>query len=354
MPLKLIAPGKRKGNRHYLVRGQIGGQRYEVSTDTRDKAAAEIFKADFELAVRQNRVPGPGEAVTFARAAELYVNYKSPPKTDRDRIDRLVARIGTTKLVGDVGHADFVDAANFLYPDAKNETKNRSVIKPGAAIIHYAANSKWCAWQRITKFKEAPVKTRASNDTVAALLLAAIEADRLAAIAAHAKARTSRDRLIRLREIQHIERKALLVLWLFRHWNRVSDPLRLTWADVNLTDGTYEMLVAKGNAIRVKPLDDDVRDAMANLTGAKTGPIFPWKTRSGVYAWLRPLTQKLKVEFTPHMARHYGGKQLNRIGAGIKTVMGALDHADPASSARYMDADLEIIRDAQRRTRAGK
>ena len=329
MPLKLIAPGKRKGNRHYLVRGQIGGQRYEVSTDTRDKAAAEIFKADFELAVRQNRVPGPGEAVTFARAAELYVNYKSPPKTDRDRIDRLVARIGTTKLVGDVGHADFVDAANFLY-------------------------SKWCAWQRITKFKEAPVKTRASNDTVAALLLAAIEADRLAAIAAHAKARTSRDRLIRLREIQHIERKALLVLWLFRHWNRVSDPLRLTWADVNLTDGTYEMLVAKGNAIRVKPLDDDVRDAMANLTGAKTGPIFPWKTRSGVYAWLRPLTQKLKVEFTPHMARHYGGKQLNRIGAGIKTVMGALDHADPASSARYMDADLEIIRDAQRRTRAGK
>jgi len=49
---------------------------------------------------------------------------------------------------------------------------------------------------------------------------------------------------------------------------------------------------------------------------------------------------------TPHMARHFGGKHLNAGGAGLKTIMGALDHADPTSSIRYQDADLDIVRSA--------
>jgi hypothetical protein len=43
-----------------------------------------------------------------------------------------------------------------------------------------------------------------------------------------------------------------------------------------------------------------------------------WRTRSGVYQWLRPLCRRLRVTFTPHMARHHLGKRLNAGGRGIE------------------------------------
>ena len=92
-------------------------------------------------------------------------------------------------------------------------------------------------------------------------------------------------------------------------------------------------------------MNEEVFEALANDPD-KEGHVFPWRTRSGVYRWLRPLVRSQGVTFTPHMARHFGGKVLNAAGKGLKTIMGALDHADPQSSVRYQDADLEIVRDA--------
>jgi len=79
------------------------------------------------------------------------------------------------------------------------------------------------------------------------------------------------------------------------------------------------------------------------------GLLFPWQTRYGVYKWLRPLCRRLGVTFTPHMTRHFLGKRLNLSGAGLKTIMEALDHADGTSSLRYQDADVEIVRDTLRK-----
>jgi hypothetical protein len=49
------------------------------------------------------------------------------------------------------------------------------------------------------------------------------------------------------------------------------------------------------------------------------------------------------VTFTPHMAKHALSKALNRYGAGLQT---------PASSLRYQDADLEIVREAMAKVSA--
>ena len=106
--------------------------------------------------------------------------------------------------------------------------------------------------------------------------------------------------------------------------------------------------MSKGKLWRTKPLDDSVLALLANET-TKTGLLFPWRTRSGVYKWLRPLCERLEIKFTPHMARHYLGKELNRSGAGLKTIMGALDHSSATSSLRYQDADIEIVRQANTR-----
>ncbi len=68
---------------------------------------------------------------------------------------------------------------------------------------------------------------------------------------------------------------------------------------------------------------------------------------SVVYRWLRPLVRDVGVNFTLHMARHYVGKRMNAEGQGLKTITAALDHADPQSSVRYQDADLDVVRRSQ-------
>jgi site-specific recombinase XerD len=341
MPLYLIAPGKRVvrrggkayANRFYLVRGTIDGRSVEVSTKTRDATEAAAYKAKFELDVLERRVPGVHDSVTFRKAAELYSAFRDPASGDSRRIDKLVTVLGD-KLVREITHADLVDAANRLYPAARNETKNRGVIKPAAAILHYAARNKWCEWLRIQKFSEAPARTRAAAPEVAGRLAAALQKEEAKASTAHRRALA--------------RKKRLLIVWLFNHFNRVSEPLRLTWDEhVDLRQKTYLLYVSKTKQWKVKPLADAVYTLLAREPSEeRTGHLFPWRTRSGVYKWLRPLCVELGVTFTPHMARHYGGKKLNAQGAGLKTIMGALDHLDPQSSVRYQDADLELIRNA--------
>jgi len=46
------------------------------------------------------------------------------------------------------------------------------------------------------------------------------------------------------------------------------------------------------------------------------------------------------------MARHALGKALNDQGAGLRTIMAALGHADPRSSIRYQAPDIEVVRAA--------
>ena len=72
--------------------------------------------------------------------------------------------------------------------------------------------------------------------------------------------------------------------------------------------------------------------------------MFPWRQKTGVYKWLRPLRSELGLTFTPHMARHSVGTWLNAQGAGLRTIQATLRHADVKSSIRYQDADIEIVR----------
>jgi integrase len=291
-------------------------------------------RAEFELKILESRVPGAGEKVTLAEAAQHYLALKQPSPFVTARIKKLVKAVGGGKDVGKIRSADLVAAANFLYPLAKNETKNRWAIKPGAAILHYAAENEWCGWVRVRKLEEAPPVTRAAAPGTDETLLAALTAD---------EPGTALKRLKR-------RRAALLILWLFKHGNRISDPLRLTWPAIDLHRKVYTMLVGKARRIVEKPLDEEVWEALANDETkegfGKEDYVFPWRTRSGVYKWLRPLVRELGMTFTPHRARHALGKRLNAEANGLKTIMAALDHSDAKSSLRYQDADVEVVRQA--------
>ena len=153
MALELIPPGKRKNNPFFLVRGTLGGRNIEVSTKTRDEAAAQRFKAKLEIKLVKDRLPGPGETVSFRRAAELYFASKALPVADERRIQLVVDYIDPRGEipVANVQSADLLTAANALYTHVSDDTKNRWAIGPGAAILHYAAENNWRPWARITK-----------------------------------------------------------------------------------------------------------------------------------------------------------------------------------------------------------
>jgi hypothetical protein len=98
-------------------------------------------------------MPGPGETVSFRRAAEFYFASKDLQTGDERRIQRMVDRIDPIgdKPVAHVQRVDLVATANALYAEASEDTKNRWVLGPGAAILHYAADKNWRPWERIAK-----------------------------------------------------------------------------------------------------------------------------------------------------------------------------------------------------------
>ncbi len=318
MPLKLWPPGSRKENPFYVVRGTIDGRNIEVSTKTRDKAAANKFARELEREYRASGVPRLGEALSFAIAAELYLDFRDPDKADRRRIERLKRALGP-KMVGDIRQVDLIEAANLLCPNKAAATKNREVLRPAAAILHYAAQSGYCAWLRIRLFREPRPKTRAvSLETAAAIVQATPAGPR-----------------------------QLFLLWIFRQGTRISDTLKVEWPNIDLPRQIVSLRIGKRDLWTEKPLHPEVFEMLAAIPeGNRVGRLFPWQQKTGVYRWLRPLTRELGMAFTPHMARHSLGTWLNENRAGLRTIMAALDHADPKSSIRYQAADVEIVRAA--------
>ncbi|MFA5040446.1 MAG: tyrosine-type recombinase/integrase [Bdellovibrionales bacterium] len=325
MSLKLIIPGLR-GNKFYYVRGQINGKRVEVSTDTTDKANAEKFKADLEVSLRNN-VAAP-DKVTFRVAAESYIDWRKPSSRDETQI-RILIQIFGERFVCDLVQADLVSAADFLMPNGNPANKNRWVIRPAASVLHYAANNRWCEWQRIRLFKEPRPTTRATTPDVAKKLIKAAP---------------------------KTEQK-LLLLWIFKHGDRITDAVNIEWARIDFESRIYKHYERKNDKWRTAPVDDEVfallLDLKETLKDKETGKlpqyVFPWRTRYGVYKWLIPLRDRVGVDFTPHMARHTVGTQLNAQGASLRTIMERLGHADVKSSLRYQAGDIEVVRREGRR-----
>lgn len=320
MLLKLFAPGKRKGNKFWLVRGSINGKRYEASSGTTDEKKAIKFANEYESDILNDE--HGDEPVTFAAAADAYIAWRGPLGTDLANIGRLKSLLGN-KLVKEVTQADIVRSANIMHADKKAATKNRHALRPAAAILHYAANNGWRDWLRVKKFKEPEPKTRYVTSAHEEWLLMATEGN---------------------------TDKSLLILWLFRQGDRISDALATKYEDCDLSERVIVRHISKTDRTIVLPLDEEICAMLAarQKGEVKSGRIFPWTTRWGVRRWLLPLTRGLEIEFTPHRARHTLGKRLSEAGASLRVIMDVLGHRDSKSSLRYQRGDLDGIRAAKK------
>jgi integrase len=312
MSLKLVAPGKRKNNKFYLALGKINGRYYEISTRTRDKVAAQRIKADAEARIRAS-----GQAtnrLTFGEAVDRYIARFDPGTDDLRRLNALKATIGQ-RPVDEIRQDDLTEAANKLCPGYQNSSKNRNIIVPAAAVLHYAAENEWCPYRRFAKYREPKPVTRSLKEADAAKLL---------------KAASGKPRL--------------LLLWLFFQGNRISEALSVEGKYLDLKRGVGKVWIGKTQQWREFVLDARVV-AELKTQGMDEGKVFPWANRWAAYKALAPTIRESRVRFTPHMARHSLGTWLASAGASQRLIQEALGHADMKSSARYQAAEVKAVRE---------
>ncbi len=96
------------------------------------------------------------------------------------------------------------------------------------------------------------------------------------------------------------------------------------------------------------PLSEKVVALFANLRPCDGVWVFPWRTKSGVYAWYTPLRRSLGIEATPHQFRHALGEEMIDAGIDLLTLKGAMGAASLNSVRRYARPSAKRLREADR------
>lgn len=314
MPLELKPPGDR-GRKYWYIRGTLRGKRYDRSTSTTDKSEAECRKAFLESTVVNNA--SDPEIVTFAWAAEEFKRFRKPKNYDVKRINAVSAVLSDTP-VNKITQSHIVSTAEIIRPGYHPATINRDVVRPIASVMHYAADNKWCPWMRFKTFKAPRPEKRAVGIDVARKLYRATEGQ-----------------------------QRLLILWLFKHGDRITDTLNITGDQINVKTKIYRMVVSKTDKLRIAAMDDEVIKQLKIVFPKKLpeGRIFTWGNHHNVYRWLKPLCQRLKIEFTPHMARHSILTWIGAAGGSVIQIKGRGGHSDIKSAEPYLSEGLKSIRD---------
>lgn len=325
MQYKLQPPGKR--GPCWYIRWTEDGRDRERSTGAENRRGAEAFAEAYFAELARRRVPGAGETVGFKKAAEAYKAYARPSKLDERLIDAVAAHFADADC-RTITHAQIIGAANSLMPGRSDSTKNRKVVGPAAAVLHYAADQKWCSYQRIKKFHESRISSRepATDETMAALFANLEEPPR----------KTKHGR----KGDPNLAHKRLLLAMLYELGLRIMDTLRIEWAAIDLGGRRVVVRIAKTDQVASIPFSPVVRDMLANLP-TKTGRLFPWSSTRGVYAWLDRVKIRAKVQYTPHLSRHALATAAQDIPDKKAALLGAW--ADPRSLHRYQHVRPESI-----------
>jgi integrase len=289
MQIKYLPPGKRGAS--WYIRGRDASGKFECSTGAKSRRGAETF-AERYLAIRASRrVPGRGETVAFDAAAEFYKAAKPHlSRSDRALVDAVATHIGSVDC-RTVNHASLVAAADALKPGRSDATKNRKVIGVGAAVLHYASEQQWCDYRRFKKLWVSRKSPRqAATDETMALLME------------NAEAPPRSNKRGRTRDHQ-VAYKKLLIAMLYELGLRITDYLKIDWTRIDTQAGKVSVQIGKTDDWATLEVGPAIVTMLANLP-KKEGRLFPWSTRRGVYAWLKPLRKRLGVTYTPHMSRH--------------------------------------------------
>jgi integrase len=270
MPYTLTPP-KAGRSPFWRVRGTELGIYLNRSTQTRDRReAAQILSAWREEAKRASLShTAPPQGLSFSGAALAYMRADGEARF----LEPLLGYFGET-LLSETTQDKIDEAAIVLYPDATAATRNRQVYTPISAVMKHAGVERvlrrpkgWRSRRRIHWLRP---------EQAFALLAAA--------------------------NTLHARFGALLTFLLYCG-PRLSEALRLEWADVDLAARTALLGRTKnGNPITLS-LPPIVVAALANL-GAGSGHVFRLAKSGRLYALLAAAEKASGVELPTRTAFH--------------------------------------------------
>jgi integrase len=228
MPVRLV---KRPYTPYWVIRGSIGGVRYEESTGTTDKEIAQQIRIKFESDKLKEKIHGKKAVVTFVQAVASYLEQGGSGRYLKPVVDHF----GAT-LLSQIDQ-DAIDAcAKKLYPNVGPATLNRQVYTPTSAVLYHAAKRGWCDRPIIGRPKQPKGRVR---------WLEPAEADKLIAACS-----------------DHLQP---LVIFLLYTGARVGEALYLDWANVDLEARHVQFLQTKNGEARGIPLHARVVAALSTL-----------------------------------------------------------------------------------------
>ena len=284
MSLKLV---KRKGP-NWIMRGSVNGKRFEETTGTADKKAAEAIRIKREAELLNESIFGKEATVTFAHAALSYLEYGDGEKRF---LKPLVDHFGAI-LLRKIGQDEIDLAAKKFLPKASPATRNRQVYTPMSAILHHAARKGWCPTPNLARPKQPKGKVR---------WITVEEANKLIGASS-----------------PHLRP---LVVFLLYTGARAGEAVWLDWSNVNLKLKQVTFPKTKNGEARGVPLHPRVLRALTQFQH-RQGPVF--LTHRGI-PYDRPETgndddhsagTRIKtafkaacrragiMDFTPHCCRH--------------------------------------------------
>lgn len=131
MPLKLYPPRLPK-HPNWRIRGTYLGKRVDRSSGTSEKKTAARILAKLKSDIERGAYAAPG-AKTFAGAAAAYMKAGGENRF----MEPILKHFGERPLA-DIDQAAIDEAAEKLYPEASQQTRNRQVYSPISAVLKRA------------------------------------------------------------------------------------------------------------------------------------------------------------------------------------------------------------------------
>jgi len=291
---------------HY--RGSTAQGRFRGTTRTTDKTIAQRVAAEAEAREWKHHLDGPGAHVTFANAANAYLDAG---KSTRFLL-KLSDHFKDTPL-RNIGSGAILAAAVKLYPSAKGATRNRQVIAPTLAIINHAAELGWCAPVKVKRYSINPaVKIPATREWVTDFA-----------------AQANEDNLPHL---------GALCLFMFGTAARIGEAVRMIWDDVDMHSKTVKLSGDKPKPwTRTAHLSPPVIAAMGNIGGNRNPAelVFGYAESGSVKkTWDNVIERAGIMRLTPHCCRHGFATTMLRAGFDPVTIAKRGGWKDPAIVVR--------------------
>ncbi len=179
-----------------------------------------------------------------------------------------------------------------LYPAASGATRNRQVIVPTCAIINHAAESELCQPIRMKRFPvETKVRRPASWPWVQAFMSASSP---------------------------HL---GSLACFMFLTGARISEALRLTWTEMDLSRSQALIRQTKIGDERWAHLPPVLVATIANIPGPREGRVFRYSSRDTAKPPWRNACKRAGIEpLSFHSCRHGFATAALRAGIDVVTV----------------------------------